>query len=92
VPSEAVITTGRRSVVLLQRSDGSFAAADVSIGVQRGNQTVITRGLQEGQTIVVSGQFLIDSEASLQATLDRLSEATQSDPTQSETTPSETPR
>lgn len=72
VPSEAVISTGERSVVILAREGGSFAVTGVSIGPQVGGKTVILNGLTEGQSIVVSGQFLVDSEASLRSTVDRL--------------------
>ena len=72
VPNEAVITTGERSVVILAHEGGSFTVTDVSAGPQVGGKTVILKGLTEGQSIVVSGQFLIDSEASLRSTIDRL--------------------
>ena len=72
VPSEAVITTGERAVVIIAREGGSFAVTDVSVGSQVSGKTVILKGLTEGQSIVVSGQFLIDSEASLRSTIDRL--------------------
>ena len=72
VPSEAVITTGERAVVIIAREGGSFAVTHVSGGLQVSGKTVILKGLTEGQSIVVSGQFLIDSEASLRSTIDRL--------------------
>ena len=72
VPTEAVITTGRRSVVIVARPDGSFDVASVAAGQEEGGRTVILSGLKEGERIVLSGQFLIDSEASLSATVSRL--------------------
>jgi membrane fusion protein, copper/silver efflux system len=72
VPSEAVIATGRRSVVILAHNDGSFDAVNVTTGVEADGKTEILSGLSTGQAIVLSGQFLIDSEASLTATVDRL--------------------
>jgi membrane fusion protein, copper/silver efflux system len=72
VPSEAVIVTGQRSVVIVAREGGSFDVVNVSTGVDQGGQTPILSGLKEGQSIVLSGQFLIDSEASLTATVNRL--------------------
>jgi membrane fusion protein, copper/silver efflux system len=72
VPSEAVITTGQRKVVILARSDGSFDAVNITTGAETDRKTAILSGLQEGQSIVLSGQFLIDSEASLTATVNRL--------------------
>jgi Cu(I)/Ag(I) efflux system membrane fusion protein len=72
VPSEAVIRTGARDVVLLALGDGKFRAAAVEVGAEAGGQTEIRKGLQAGDRVVLSGQFLIDSEASLGAALSRL--------------------
>ncbi len=71
VPSEAVIATGRRIVVFVAESEGRFAAVNVEIGNEVNGMTEITRGLEVGQKVVVSGQFLIDSDASLKGTLTR---------------------
>lgn len=76
VPSEAVITTGERSVVILARDDGGFDVAEVTPGAEANGRTTILAGLEEGQRIVLSGQFLIDSEASLRSALNRLSDVT----------------
>jgi len=65
VPSEAVIQTGRRSVVVVARPDGRFAPVEVQTGTEANGKTEIRKGLEAGQKVVVSGQFLIDSEASL---------------------------
>ena len=75
VPTEAVIMTGKRSVVMLAEGDGKFRAVEVQAGVESGGQTEIKRGLQAGQRVVVSAQFLIDSEASLKGVEARLNEA-----------------
>lgn len=75
VPSEAVIMTGERSVVVVAREDGAFDVADVKVGSERDGLSTILSGLEEGQSIVLSGQFLIDSEASLKSTVDRLTSA-----------------
>jgi len=72
VPSEAVIRTGTRSVVLVAEGDGRFRPAPVEPGPEHGGRIVILQGLAEGQQVVVSGQFLIDSEASLQGAYQRL--------------------
>lgn len=72
VPSEAVIMTGERSAVIVARDDGGFDVADVRVGAEADGRTAILSGLQEGQSIVLSGQFLIDSEASLKSTVSRL--------------------
>ena len=77
VPTEAVIQTGTRSVVIVAEGDGKFAPADVETGVESNGQTEIRKGLEAGQKVVVSGQFMIDSESSLRSTLARLGGAAQ---------------
>jgi membrane fusion protein, copper/silver efflux system len=72
VPSEAVIRTGERSVVILAAGEGKFRAVDVEVGMEADSDTEIRKGLKAGDRVVVSGQFLIDSEASLRGTLARL--------------------
>lgn len=72
VPSEAVIQTGTRTVVITAPDKGKFAAVEVVTGAEANSQTEVVKGLSEGQKVVASGQFLIDSEASLRGTLQRL--------------------
>jgi len=72
VPSEAVIETGTRRVVIVAESDGRFRPVNVETGAQDAGQAEVRSGLALGQKVVVSGQFLIDSEASLKATEARL--------------------
>jgi len=72
VPTEALIPTGERTVVIVAQPDGRFAPADVETGAERGGRTEIRRGLAAGQKVVVSGQFLVDSEASLRGALSRM--------------------
>jgi Cu(I)/Ag(I) efflux system membrane fusion protein len=72
VPSEAVIQTGKRSVVVAALGDGRFASVDVELGLESNGQTEIRKGLQAGQKVVVSGQFLVDSEANLKAAASRM--------------------
>lgn len=92
VPSEAVITTGERNVVIVARNEGGFDVADVAVGVTADGQTAILSGLQEGQSIVLSGQFLIDSEASLKSTVSRLTAvAENASPTDDATTETRAP-
>jgi Cu(I)/Ag(I) efflux system membrane fusion protein len=75
VPSEAIISTGERNVVIAARDEGGFDVVNVSLGAEHGGRTVVLSGLNEGQSIVLSGQFLIDSEASLKSTVNRLGTA-----------------
>jgi Cu(I)/Ag(I) efflux system membrane fusion protein len=72
VPSEAVIVTGERSVVIVDRGEGRFEPVNVKIGAEEGGRTEILEGLAGGERVVASGQFLIDSEASLAASVKRL--------------------
>jgi Cu(I)/Ag(I) efflux system membrane fusion protein len=72
VPTEAVIQTGRRTVVMLAEENGRFRPVDVEVGIESGGQTEVKRGLSVGQRVVVSSQFLIDSEASLRGVEARL--------------------
>jgi Cu(I)/Ag(I) efflux system membrane fusion protein len=64
VATEAVIRTGKRALVMLAEP-GGFRPQEVSLGQEVGDRTVISSGLTEGQQVVASGQFLLDSEASL---------------------------
>ena len=75
LPSDAVIHTGQRSVVMLAEGNGRFSPVVVRTGREAGDKTEILQGLQVGQRVVRSGQFLIDSEASLNGLLTRLSPA-----------------
>ena len=75
VPTEAVIATGKRSVVIVAEGDGKFTPVDVEPGAESEGDTEIRRGLQAGQKVVTSGQFLIDSEASLRGTARRMGSA-----------------
>jgi len=72
VPTESVIATGTRNVVMVAEGEGRFAPVEVEIGTESNGQTEIRKGLSEGQKVVVSGQFLIDSESSLKASGTRM--------------------
>lgn len=65
VPSEAVIRTGRRTLVMLARPGGRYAPAEVKVGRETNGRTEVLAGLSVGEMVVASGQFLLDSEASL---------------------------
>ncbi len=81
VPSEAVIRTGERNVVIVaekgQDGERRFRPVNVEVGAEAGGETSILRGLDAGTEVVTSGQFLIDSEASLKASAERLSGSSQ---------------
>lgn len=73
VPQQAVIRTGKRSVVIASLGQGRFRPVEVRTGVESGGWIQIIKGLAEGQRVVTSAQFLIDAESSLQAGLQRMS-------------------
>ncbi|MDO8776923.1 MAG: efflux RND transporter periplasmic adaptor subunit [Burkholderiaceae bacterium] len=75
IPTEAVMQTGRRTVVMLAEDKGKFRPIEVETGTESNGQTEIKRGLQIGQRVVVSSQFLVDSEASLRGVVARLNDA-----------------
>ncbi|MDD5365079.1 MAG: efflux RND transporter periplasmic adaptor subunit [Gallionellaceae bacterium] len=72
VPSEAVIRTGKRAIVLVAEEAGRFIPVQVETGMASNGQTVVLKGLQGGEKVVTSGQFLIESEANLKGALDKL--------------------
>ena len=69
VSSEAVIRTGKRAVVIVRQGSGAFEPRDVSLGMDLGDEVEVLQGLKEGDQVVASGQFLIDSEARLRSVL-----------------------
>jgi Cu(I)/Ag(I) efflux system membrane fusion protein len=75
VPSEAVIQTGTRSVIIVADDATHFRPAVVRVGAEYGGRSEILAGLDLGQNVVASGQFLLDSEASLRGAFDNLAGA-----------------
>ncbi|MEI6243868.1 MAG: efflux RND transporter periplasmic adaptor subunit [Acidobacteriota bacterium] len=65
VPTDAIIDTGLRKVVFVDRGNGFFDTRDVEIGWRVGELVQIVRGLEPHERIVVSGTFLVDSESRL---------------------------
>ena len=65
IPSEAVIRTGQRALVMLAENEGRYRPVEVRIGREFDDKTEVLDGLEAGQQVVASGQFLLDSEASL---------------------------
>ncbi len=72
VPAEAVIRTGTRTVVIIHKAGGIFEPRDIRPGADLGDQLEVLEGLAEGDRVVASGQFLIDSEARLRSVLGSL--------------------
>ncbi len=75
VPSEAVIRTGKESRVLLAYSGGRFESRIVTTGMESDGNIEILSGLSQGDSVVVSGQFLLDSEASFKASMTRMQDS-----------------
>lgn len=73
VPTESIIATGKRKLVIVKEANG-YRPVEIKTGQERDSHTEILGGLTEGEDVVVSGQFLIDSEASLSGVLARLSQ------------------
>ena len=72
IPVEALIRTGRESRVIIARDAGRFASRTVTAGIESGDWVEILAGIESGEEVVTSGQFLIDSEASLKASMTRM--------------------
>jgi Cu(I)/Ag(I) efflux system membrane fusion protein len=75
VSSEAVIRTGKRAVVIVRNTQGGFEPRDVSLGMDFGDDVEVLSGVKEGDQVVASGQFLIDSEARLRSALGNMAPA-----------------
>jgi len=72
VPSQAVLRTGERNVVIVALGDGRFAPREVRLGPQGGGFVQILEGLLDGDEIVTSAQFLIDSESNLREAIQKM--------------------
>jgi Cu(I)/Ag(I) efflux system membrane fusion protein len=74
IPLEGLIRTGREERVIIALGEGKYEARKVKAGIESGEYVEIFEGVDDGDKIVTSGQFLIDSEASMRASLTRMSE------------------
>jgi Cu(I)/Ag(I) efflux system membrane fusion protein len=77
IPRSALIRSGSEDRVVVALGEGRFAPRRVIVGAESGDRVVIRDGLAEGEQVVVTGQFLLDSEANLRAGMERLGEASQ---------------
>ncbi len=75
VPREAVVRGGSSNRVVVDRGNGVFESRTVLVGIESGDRVAIRRGLEEGERVVVSAQFLIDSESNIGSALGRLESA-----------------
>ena len=79
IPLEGLIRTGREERVIIASGEGRFEARQVLAGIESGNYVEIIKGVKAGENIVISGQFLIDSEASMRGSLTRMTDAVKSE-------------
>jgi len=89
VPREVLIRTGTRTALVLALGKGRFRPVEVVTGAEHGEWVEIVKGVNEGDSVVTSGQFLIDSESSLRASFQRMEGAKEPSPpaTEKESTP-----
>ncbi|NOY69549.1 MAG: efflux RND transporter periplasmic adaptor subunit [Deltaproteobacteria bacterium] len=79
IPDEAVLRTGERNIVFVTRPGNKFAPREVTLGMPLDNGKIqILTGLAEGETVVTSGQFLIDSESKLREAVSKMMDAKKS--------------
>lgn len=95
VPNSAILDSGKRQVVLLQRGEGLFEPREIKLGMRADQYTEIRSGLSGGETVVVSANFLIDAESNLKAALSSFGHGSQGNPSptasQAATLPEATP-
>ncbi len=80
IPSQAVLRTGERNVVIVALGDGRFAPRDVKLGASGEDWVQVLSGLSAGERIVTSAQFLIDSESNLKAAIQKMVEERRAKP------------
>ena len=71
-PAESVLHSGDRAVVIVAKTDGGFEPREVKLGLRSGEMHEVTAGLAAGERVVLSSQFLIDSESNLKAAIAQL--------------------
>ena len=69
VPDSAVLDSGTRQIVLVQRGEGLFEPREVKLGARGDGYIEVLEGVKEGESVVVSANFLIDAESNLKAAL-----------------------
>lgn len=77
VPQDAVLHSGRRDIVFLALGEGRFRPAEVRLGPSSGGKTLVRSGIEAGDEVVVSAQFLLDGESRLQSALDQMTNASE---------------
>ena len=72
IPAQAVIRTGERNLIVVALGDGRFAPREVVLGPQGDGFIQVLEGLSDGDEIVTSAQFLIDSESNLREAIQKM--------------------
>lgn len=67
VPASAIFHAGSRNLVFISQGQGNFEPREVSLGQRAGDDYIVLKGMKQGESLVTSANFLIDSEAQLQA-------------------------
>jgi len=75
VPESAILDTGSRQAVFVEKGQGRFEPRDVKLGRRGGGYIEVRQGVAEGEPVVVSANFLIDAESNLKAALKGFSDA-----------------
>lgn len=75
IPTDAVLNSGDRKIVFVQIAQGEFEPREVELGEYLEDQVVVTKGLKQGEKVVASGNFLIDSESQIKSALESMSSA-----------------
>jgi RND family efflux transporter MFP subunit len=78
IPSSAVIDSGTRQIVLIQKKEGRYEPREISLGARTDSEVEVTKGLSEGDVVVTSANFLIDAESNLKAAVSGFGKASQS--------------
>jgi len=73
VPNQAIIRSGERNIAVISLGGGYFEPREIKLGVESDGLVQVLEGIQEGEKIVVSSQFLIDSESNLRAAIQQMS-------------------
>jgi Cu(I)/Ag(I) efflux system membrane fusion protein len=85
IPSEAIIRSGKTEQVFVVSSPGKFEPRQVTVGMESNGNIIILSGLKEGETVVTSAQFLIDSESKLREATAKMMESLNQKKAQGET-------
>jgi len=72
IPEEAIIHTGERNIVIVEKDKGVFEPREVKLGITGDGFTEVRQGLRPGEVVVTSSQFLIDSESNLKEAVQKI--------------------